>query len=153
MPARCCNDTRGNSAIAPPAFDETPQLHAIRPAACSLGRTGARSNSQAGSAFGAACANDCAATLGFHANEKTMGTLAAHNGGLVGAFHNPAFLLEPNPILDVLSLCHVKVNFYLCLWITLIKGGKIRSEFGASFAKQPCIKNDRRLLVLLYHPA
>jgi hypothetical protein len=39
--------------------------------------------------FGAASANHCATATGLHANEKTMGALAANDGGLVSAFHDP----------------------------------------------------------------
>jgi hypothetical protein len=38
-------------------------------------------------AFGAARVDYSAATAGFHANQKTMGTGAANLGGLVSAFH------------------------------------------------------------------
>ena len=44
-------------------------------------------DSQTLAAFGAACIDHGAATTGFHANQKTMGTGAADFGGLVSAFH------------------------------------------------------------------
>ena len=39
-------------------------------------------------ALGAARSDDLAATLGAHADQKTVGALAADNGGLVSAFHD-----------------------------------------------------------------
>ena len=42
-------------------------------------------------AFGAACIDHGAATTGFHANQKAMGTGAADFGGLVSAFHSNLF--------------------------------------------------------------
>ncbi len=53
------------------------------------------SDSQTLAALGAASVDDGAAATGLHANQKAVGTGAAHFGGLVGAFHvasreNPA---------------------------------------------------------------
>ncbi len=39
-------------------------------------------------ALGTTCAEDGTATTGAGAHEEAMGTLAAHNGGLIGAFHD-----------------------------------------------------------------
>ena len=47
-----------------------------------------RSNGEAVTALGAARSDDLATALGAHANEETMGALAANDGGLVGAFHD-----------------------------------------------------------------
>jgi hypothetical protein len=44
-------------------------------------------DSQTLAAFGATCVDHSAATAGFHANQKTMGTGTADLGGLVSAFH------------------------------------------------------------------
>jgi hypothetical protein len=48
---------------------------------------GPRLNSQALAAFGAARVDHGAATTGFHANQKTVGTGATDFGRLVSAFH------------------------------------------------------------------
>ena len=45
-------------------------------------------DSQTLAAFGAACIDHSAATTGFHANQKAVGTGATCFGRLVGAFHN-----------------------------------------------------------------
>jgi hypothetical protein len=45
------------------------------------------SSSQTLAAFGAACVDDSAATTGCHTGTETMGTLATHDGRLVGTFH------------------------------------------------------------------
>lgn len=53
-------------------------------------------------AFCAACIDDCAATAGLHANQKTMGALPAGNGWLICAFH-------------VFSLVNRKARYYKAL--------------------------------------
>jgi hypothetical protein len=49
-------------------------------------------DSQTLAAFGAACIDHSAATTGFHANQKAVGTGATCLGWLVGAFHNSSFV-------------------------------------------------------------
>jgi hypothetical protein len=44
-------------------------------------------DSEAFTAFGAAGVDNGAATTGFHADQKAMGTGAANFGGLISAFH------------------------------------------------------------------
>ena len=46
-----------------------------------------RSDAQAMTAFGAAGADHGTTALGAHTDEKAVGTLAAHDGRLVGTFH------------------------------------------------------------------
>jgi hypothetical protein len=48
----------------------------------------ATSNSKTGAAASAACVQHCATTLGFHADEETVGTGALGDGGLIGSFHD-----------------------------------------------------------------
>ena len=45
-------------------------------------------DSQALTAFGAACVDDSTAAAGLHANEETVGARAAGLGGLISAFHS-----------------------------------------------------------------
>jgi len=85
--------------------------------------------SQAMTALGAASVDHLAATLGSHANQKTVGTLAANDRRLIRAFHD-LFLKQTNAAnsrLDSLSTClsRQNANFYLIiLWINL--GGNCR---------------------------
>jgi hypothetical protein len=51
------------------------------------------SDSQTLAALGAASVDHGAATTGFHANQKAMGTGASGLGGLVGALHGRSLLL------------------------------------------------------------
>ena len=53
-------------------------------------------DSQALAAFGAACVDHSAATFGFHAHEKAVGTGAAGFGGLIGTFHDLRVQLIPH---------------------------------------------------------
>ena len=46
------------------------------------------SNSQTMTALGTAGCDDLAAALGAHADQETVGALAAHDGGLIRAFHD-----------------------------------------------------------------
>ena len=52
-------------------------------------------DSQALAAFGAACVDHSAATAGFHADQKAMGTGATGFGRLVSAFHVFSNMLKP----------------------------------------------------------
>ena len=54
-------------------------------------------------ALGAARGDDAATTFGAHADEEAVGTLAANNRGLIGAFHGYAldFDAKINVQLDI----------------------------------------------------
>jgi len=56
-----------------------------------VGLCAAGLNRQTLTALGATGANHGASALGAHAHQKTMGTLAAHDGRLVCTFHESAF--------------------------------------------------------------
>ena len=74
---------------------------------CALGGQ-LKSDSQTLAAFGAASVDHCAATAGFHANQKTVCAGAFDLGGLVSAFHfeNPKGLYVDPTLLPVNGPLH-----------------------------------------------
>jgi hypothetical protein len=86
---------------------------------------------QAFTAFSAACGNHCTATFGFHAYQKAMGTCTTGFGWLIGTFHylllpkvaiklNPATLFSQlkfadfkNPQLNINFQHYVNDFFYI----------------------------------------
>ena len=56
-----------------------------------------RLDGQTLAALGATCVDHSAATAGFHANQKTVGTGAANFGRLVSAFHDFLFESDEEP--------------------------------------------------------
>jgi hypothetical protein len=65
---------------------------------CATAAQSGSSNTQTNTALGAAGTDNGTATTGAHAHEKAMGTLAAHDGRLVGTFHDRVSLQEKRAI-------------------------------------------------------
>ena len=65
------------------------------------------SDGEAMSPLGATRANHVASSAGPHADEKTMGALAAHDGRLIGAFHGTVSLFAKNLKLNTKTGCLV----------------------------------------------
>lgn len=84
----------------------------------------ADSDSQAMTALGATCGNHLAATLGSHANQKTVGALATNHRRLIRAFHDLSLMqtYAANSRLDLLARClsrEFREKRIAGLWINL----------------------------------
>ena len=109
------------------------------------------SSGKAYTAFGAAGRNDCSATFGFHAHQKSVGAFSFGDGRLVGTFHNNALRWSGvgvgKPAITMVSELYVKFilavglgNHPSHLWITFDLSCRMRWRFCAAIRKLCRIK-------------